>query len=80
MCEGTHLVFALDLPLFIWSTKYENEFTFGDLKKFAANFGWTNLDHAFTYDFDDPKNAYSKFYCRKVVDVFDFFILLNRVM
>lgn len=51
----------------------ENEFTFGDLKKFAANFGWTNLDHAFTYDFDDPKNAYSKFYCRKVVDVFDFF-------
>ena len=51
----------------------ENEFTFGDLKKFATNFGWTNLDHAFTYDFDDPKNAYSKFYCRKVVDVFDFF-------
>jgi len=51
----------------------ENEFTFGDLKKFAANFGWTNLDHAFTYDFGDPKNAYSKFYCRKVVDVFDFF-------
>jgi len=51
----------------------ENEFTFGDLKKFAANFGWTNLDHAFTYDFSDPKNAYSKFYCRKVVDVFDFF-------
>jgi len=51
----------------------ENDFTFGDLKKFAANFGWTNLDHAFTYDFDDPKNAYSKFYCRKVVDVFDFF-------
>jgi hypothetical protein len=51
----------------------ENEFTFGDLKKFAANFGWTNLDHAFTYDFGDPKNADSKFYCRKVVDVFDFF-------
>jgi len=51
----------------------ENEFTFGDLKKFAANFGWTNLDHAFTYDFGDPKNADSKFYCRKVVDVFEFF-------
>ena len=51
----------------------ENEFTFGDLKKFAANFGWTNLDHAFTYDFGDPKNADSKFYCRKVVDVFGYF-------
>ena len=51
----------------------ENEFTFGDLKKFAANFGWTNLDLAFTYDFGDPKNADSKFYCRKVVDVFGYF-------
>jgi hypothetical protein len=51
----------------------ENEFTFGDLKKFAANFGWTNLDHAFTYDFGDPKKADSKFYCRKVVDVFGYF-------
>ena len=51
----------------------ENEFTFGDLKKFAANFGWTNLDLAFTYDFGDPKNAGPKFYCRKVVDVFGYF-------
>lgn len=50
-----------------------SEFKMGDFRKFAASFGWTNLDHAFTYDFTDPKNAYSKFHCRKVVDLFGFF-------
>lgn len=47
--------------------------TFGELRKFAASFGWTNLDHAFEYGFEDPKNVKSKFYCRKVVDLFGFF-------
>ena len=47
--------------------------TFGELRKFAASFGWTNLDHAFAYEFTDGKNVGSKFYCRKVVDSFGFF-------
>ena len=47
--------------------------TFGELRKFAASFGWTNLDHAFEYGFEDPKNVKSKFYCRKVVDSFGIF-------
>jgi len=47
--------------------------TFGELRKFAASFGWTNLDHAFEYGFEDLKNVKSKFYCRKVVDLFGFF-------
>lgn len=47
--------------------------TFGELKKIAASFGWTNLDHAFAYEFTDEKNIGSKFYCRKVVDSFGFF-------
>ena len=47
--------------------------TFGELRKFAASFGWTNLDYAFAYEFTDGKNLGSKFYCRKVVDSFGFF-------
>jgi len=51
----------------------ESEFTFGDLKTFGAKFGWTNLDQGFTYHFGDPKTAGTKFYCRKVVDLFGLF-------
>jgi hypothetical protein len=51
----------------------ESEFTFGDLKTFGAKFGWTNLDQGFTYHFGDPKTASTKFYCRKVVDLFGLF-------
>ena len=47
--------------------------TFGELRKFAASFGWTNLDYAFAYEFTDGKNVGSKFYCRKVVDSFGIF-------
>ena len=50
-----------------------SEFNMGDFRKFAANFGWTNLDQAFTYVFTDPKNVGAKYHCRKVVDLFGFF-------
>ena len=47
--------------------------TFGELRKFAASFGWKNLDYAFAYEFTDGKNLGSKFYCRKVADSFGIF-------
>ena len=47
--------------------------TFGELRKFAASFGWKNLDYAFAYEFTDGKNLGSRFYCRKVADSFGIF-------
>lgn len=51
----------------------DGQITFGGFRKFARNFGWNDVNQEFIYELDDQVIDGSKFYCRKVVDIFGLF-------